>query len=132
MTWQAMPAGRPRSPSALSTTSPPWRARSQPPSPASAPSARKRPPAPWTSTPRPAINPGTATVQGTLTLNTDTVVRGLAVSSGTATGINDPAAAITGVALDQVSVASTTGTAVLLSDTTGALTFTSISANGAA
>ena len=79
---------------------------------------------------RPAIGTGTATVQGTVTLNTSAVVRGLALSTGAAAGMNDPAAAITGVTVDQVAVATTTGTGVNLSDVGGALTFTGLTTSG--
>ena len=46
--------------------------------------------------------------------------------------MNDPAGAITGVTVDQVSVTTTTGTAVNLSNAIGTFNFTSISTNGAA
>jgi hypothetical protein len=81
---------------------------------------------------RPDIATGTVTVQGTVTLNTDGAVRGLALSTGTATGMNDPAGAITGVTVDQVAVTTTTGTAVTLSSAQGGFAFTSISTSGAA
>jgi hypothetical protein len=82
---------------------------------------------------RPAIGSGTATVQNTVTLNTNAVVKALALATTTNTGLTDPAGAITGVTVDQVSVTTTTGTALLLSDQTTALvTLTSASVNGAA
>ena len=80
---------------------------------------------------RPAIGSGTVTVQGTVTLNSNAVVKALALSTGTATGMNDPAGAITGVSIEQTIVTTTTGTAVSLSDVGGTLSFRSISANGA-
>jgi len=75
---------------------------------------------------------GRPTVTGTITLNSSVTVRALNVSTGAGTGVNDPAGAITGVALSEVSVTTTTGTAVLLSDLGGTLSFTSVSANGGA
>jgi hypothetical protein len=82
---------------------------------------------------RPAIGSGTATVQNTVTLNTNAVVKALALATTTNTGLTDPAGTITGVTVDQVSVTTTTGTALLLSDQTTALvTLTSASVNGAA
>ena len=44
--------------------------------------------------------------------------------------MNDPAAAITGVTVDQVAVTTTTGTGVGLSDVGGSLTFTGLTTNG--
>ena len=81
---------------------------------------------------RPAIGGGTATVRGTVTLNTGAVVKGLAIAAGASPGLNDPAAAISGVTVEQVAVTTTTGTAVTLSDAGGALSLTSVSASGAA
>ncbi|MEY2512568.1 MAG: hypothetical protein QOE26_3331, partial [Verrucomicrobiota bacterium] len=82
----------------------------------------------------PAMNSGNGTVTnitGTVTLNTNTTVRGLSINSTTSTGMNDPAGAITGVNVSEVIVATTTGTAVLLSDDTGTFSFARISSNGA-
>ena len=81
---------------------------------------------------RPTLGATRPTVQGTVSLNTNSTVRGLNLSTGAATGMNDPAAAITGVTVSEVSVTTTTGTAVNLNGTGGTLTFTSISSNGAA
>ncbi len=81
---------------------------------------------------RPTLGAARPTVQGTVTLNNNSTVRGLNVSTGSATGMTDPAAAITGVTVSEVSVTTTTGTAVNLTSTGGNLTFTSINTNGAA
>ena len=81
----------------------------------------------------PAMNSANGTVVnlgGTVTLNTNTTVRGLQINSTTSTGLADPAGAISGVAVSDISISSTTGTAVNLSNTSGTLTFKSISANG--
>ncbi len=82
---------------------------------------------------RPAIGTGTATMQSTVTLNTNAVVRGLAVASTTSTGVNDPAGSISGVTVDQVSLTTTTGTALSLSNVTASgLTFTGVTTSGGA
>ncbi len=81
---------------------------------------------------RPTINGTRPTLQGTVTLNTNSAVRGLNLSTGSATGLNDPDGAITGVTVSEVSSTTTTGTAVNLTNAGGTLSFTSISANGAA
>ena len=80
----------------------------------------------------PAMNTSAPTTNlgSTATLNTNATVRGLSINSTTSTGMNDPVAAITGVNVSEVIVATTTGTAVSLSSTGGSLSFTSISANG--
>ncbi len=84
----------------------------------------------------PAMNSGNGTISNigsTVTLNTNTTVRGLSINSTTSTGVADPAAAITGVSVSEVSVATTTGRAVNLSNVdTSTLSFRSISSNGAA
>ncbi|HTP11094.1 MAG TPA: PKD domain-containing protein, partial [Anaerolineae bacterium] len=83
----------------------------------------------------PAMNSGNATftnIVSTVTLNNNVTVRGLQINSTTSTGMNDPASAISGVNVSEVSIATTTGTAVLLSSTGGIFSFTSVSANGAA
>ena len=81
---------------------------------------------------RPTLGGARPTLQGTVTLNTNSAVRGLNLSTGSATGLNDPAGAITGVTVSEVSSTTTTGTAVNLTNAGGTLSFTSISANGAA
>jgi uncharacterized repeat protein (TIGR01451 family) len=71
---------------------------------------------------------GTApTVGGTVTLATGTTVSGLNISSGASTGLAG-SGGLTGVAVSQVSVTSTTGTAVNLNSVGGNFTFTNISA----
>ena len=84
----------------------------------------------------PVMNSGNATITNltnTVTLNTNTTVRGLSINATTNTGMNDPAPAITGVSVSEVNVVTTTGVAVLLSGVEQSnLTFKSISANGAA
>ncbi len=80
--------------------------------------------------PRPSIGGARPTIQGTVTLNGNNVrTQGFNISAGTSAGMND-GAAITGVSVSELSVTTSTGTAVLLSDTAGTLSFTSISANG--
>lgn len=69
---------------------------------------------------------------GTVTLNTNVIVRGLQINSTTNTGLTDPAGSISGVTVADMSIATTTGTPVLLSNTGGSFTLKSISANGAA
>ena len=83
----------------------------------------------------PTMNPAAApatTINSTVTLNDQVVVRGLSINSGTSTGLTDPVAAIAGVGVSEVNVTSTTGTAVLLSNFNGIVSLTSVSANGAA
>ena len=66
---------------------------------------------------------------GTVTLGTSSQVRGLNVSSGTATGFT--ATGRSSLATSEVSVSTSTGTAVSLSSSDGTLAFTSVSSNGA-
>lgn len=83
----------------------------------------------------PTMNSGNGVftnLTGTVTINTNATVRGLRINSTTATGITDPAGAITGVSVSEVSVTTTTGTAILFSDVTGTVSLISVSANGAA
>jgi hypothetical protein len=79
---------------------------------------------------RPSIGSGTATVQGTVTLNTSAFVRALALSTGASAALNDIAGAITAVDVAQTSVDTTTGTGVALSDIGGTITLTSLTTNG--
>jgi VCBS repeat-containing protein len=79
---------------------------------------------------RPSIGGTRPTIQGTVTLGTNTVVKGLNISSSTAIGLADTAGAITGVSVDQVAVTTTTGTGVNLSDIAGTLTFTGLTTSG--
>ena len=61
-----------------------------------------------------SANAAVTNLTSTVTLNTNAVVRGLSINSTTSTGMNDPAAAITGASVSDVKVATTTATAVLL------------------
>ena len=74
------------------------------------------------------------TVGGTLTIANNDTVNGLNISSGSATGLNAPGTSGSHIAatVNIGSVTSTTGVPVNLSYVDGALTFVSISANGAA
>ncbi|HQR34772.1 MAG TPA: Ig-like domain-containing protein, partial [Blastocatellia bacterium] len=83
----------------------------------------------------PAMNSGNGTITNigsTVTLNTNTTLRGFSINSGSSTGVNDPAGAITGVSVSEVNVTTTTGTGVLLSSTGGTLSFIKVASNGAA
>jgi trimeric autotransporter adhesin len=82
----------------------------------------------------PAMNTGgsTSNIINTVTLNTNATVRGISINSTTTTAIDDPAGAITGVNVSEVSVATTTATAISLSSLGGTLSFYKVSANGAA
>jgi hypothetical protein len=72
---------------------------------------------------------GKPTVTGTITLATNATVSSLDINTGASTGITNPASAITGVHITNgVTVTTTTGPAVSLSDTDGTLTFQRISA----
>ena len=73
----------------------------------------------------------TTNLTSTVTLNTNATVRGLQINSTSSTGMNDPGGAITGVSVSEVSVTTTTGTAVSLSSAGGTFSFKSISSNGA-
>jgi hypothetical protein len=73
---------------------------------------------------------GCCTRTGTLTLAGSTKLRGLALSTGAASGLVG-SGGITGIDLDQVSVATTTGTAVNLNNATGTYVFSSVSTSGA-
>jgi len=74
----------------------------------------------------------TPLIGNTVTLNTSTTARGFNLSTGSSTGMNDPAGAITSVTVNTVSVTTTTGTGVNLSDITGTLSFTGLTTNGGA
>jgi hypothetical protein len=80
----------------------------------------------------PAMNTATpaVTIGSTVTLNTNATVRGLSISSGGLPGLSDPVGAITGVNVSEVIVASSTGTAVALSNFGGTVSLTSVSTNG--
>lgn len=79
---------------------------------------------------RPAINGTRPTLQNTVTMGASSQVKGLNISSGSNTGIT--ASGQTGLVTGEVGVATTTGTAANFSNSGGTLSFTSISANGAA
>ena len=79
---------------------------------------------------RPAIGGARPTLQNTVTLGTNSQVKGLNIASATTTGIT--ASGKTGLVTGEVSVTTTTGTAVNLANSGGAVSFTSVSANGAA
>ncbi|HKP03564.1 MAG TPA: putative Ig domain-containing protein, partial [Chthoniobacterales bacterium] len=80
----------------------------------------------------PAMNTGgnNSTITSTVTLNTNTTVRGLSISSTTNTGMNDPAGAITGVNVSEVDVTTTTGTGVSLANIAGTLSFDGLTTSG--
>ena len=79
---------------------------------------------------RPSIAGPRPTVQGTVTLESNAIVKGLNLSTGASTGLADPAAAISGVTVAEVSATSTTGTAVSLSNVGGSISLTSVTSNG--
>jgi VCBS repeat-containing protein len=80
-------------------------------------------PAQGTLAARPSLAGTRPTVQNTVTLNTNSTVRGLNISSTTNTGMADPVAAITGVSVSELGVTTSSGTGVLLSNIAGTLTF---------
>jgi hypothetical protein len=80
---------------------------------------------------RPTLGAGTATMTGTLELAGSTKLRGLALSTGASNGLVG-SGGISGVDLDQVSVTTTTGTAVNLNNAAGTYIFSGVSTNGAA
>lgn len=72
------------------------------------------------------------TVNGTVNLASSVTVSSLNISTGTATGITNPAA-VTGVTItNAVAVTTTTGTAVSLNSAGGSFSFQSVSANSGA
>jgi VCBS repeat-containing protein len=77
---------------------------------------------------RPTLGGTRPTVQSTLILASGARLRGLNIFSGSSTGLADPAGAINGVEVSEVSVSSTTGVAVNLSNNNGVYSFTAISA----
>ncbi len=79
---------------------------------------------------RPTIGGTRPTLQGTVTLNGNAVMKGLNLSTGASTGLADPAASISGVTVAEVSATSTTGTAVSLSNTGGSISLTAVTSNG--
>ena len=75
---------------------------------------------------------GKPKVTGTITLAANATVSSLDINTGASTGITNPPSPIAGVNIKNgVTVTTTTGTAVSLSDTSGTLAFESISADGA-
>ena len=80
----------------------------------------------------PAMNTGgnATTLGSTVTLAGSSTVRGLTISTGTFTGLSG--GAVSGVAVSEVIVVTTTGTAVNLSGTGGTVSLASVSASGAA
>ncbi|MGH8520324.1 MAG: Ig-like domain-containing protein, partial [Gammaproteobacteria bacterium] len=85
---------------------------------------------PATSVARPAINGGRPQINGTITLPTGGTARGFNVNNTTTPGVSGSGA--TGLTVNQVSVTTTTGVAVNLLNSGGIVSFTSVSANGAA
>src|SRR5205085_4869056 len=80
---------------------------------------------------RPTLAGSAVTVQGTVTLAGSDKLRGLALSTSTSTGITGSGGLI-GEDINQVSVTTSTGTAVNLNNATGTYVFSSVSTNGAA
>ena len=78
---------------------------------------------------RPAIGTGTATVQNTVGLATNTRVTGVALSTTANTALSGTGG-LTGVDVTQTRVTTTTGTALSLNNVAGALTFTDLDKNG--
>lgn len=82
---------------------------------------------------RPALGLAKPTVSGTVTLGNGSAVKGLSISTGSNTGLNDPGTAVANVAVSQVDIVTTTGTAIDISDvSSSAFAFGSVSANGGA
>jgi hypothetical protein len=79
---------------------------------------------------RPALNSGTTTIDGTITVAGGAKLQGLAISSGTATGLAGSSG--TGIDVSQTSVTTTTGTAVTLNSAQGTYSLTGVTSNGAA
>jgi hypothetical protein len=84
---------------------------------------------PVNSVARPSINGTRPTINGTINLATGVTARGFNVNHTTATGVSGSGA--TGLTINQVSVTTTTGVAVNLANSSGTVSFTSVSANGA-
>ena len=78
---------------------------------------------------RPSIAGTRPTVSGTVTMATNSTLRGLNLSTGAATGLS--AGAVTGVSVNEVSSTTSSGTAVNLNGTNGVISLTSVSATGA-
>ena len=74
---------------------------------------------------RPAIATGTAGLGNTVTLNTNNVLRGIAINSGANTALTG-SGGLTGVDVTQTTTNTTTGTALSLNNVAGALSFTNV------
>ncbi len=85
---------------------------------------------PATSVVRPGINGTRPIINGTIALATGGTTRGFNVNNTTTNGVTGSGA--TGLTVNQVSVTTTTGVAVNLANSGGTVSFTSVSANGAA
>jgi hypothetical protein len=81
---------------------------------------------------RPTLGSGTATMTGTVTLAGSNKLRGLALATTSSTGLTNAAGPLTGEDVDQVSVTTSTGTAVSLNNASGTYVFSSVSTSGAA
>jgi hypothetical protein len=81
---------------------------------------------------RPSLASGTVTMTGTVTLAGSNKLRGLALATTTTTGLTNAAGPLTGEDVDQVSVTTTTGTALNLNNASGTYLFSSVTTNGAA
>src|SRR5262249_17689282 len=82
------------------------------------------------TTTRPTTNTGTTTLSGTMPLATNAKLQALSLATTTLTGIAG-SGGITGVNVSESSITTTTGTALSLNNVAGAMTFSSISKNGA-
>ena len=74
---------------------------------------------------RPAIATGTAALGSTVTLNTNAVVRGIAINSGTNNAMTG-SGGLTGVDVAQTTTNTTSGTALLLNNVAGTLSFSNV------
>jgi hypothetical protein len=80
---------------------------------------------------RPTLATGSVTLQGTVTLASSDLLRGLSLSTATITGLSG-SGGLTGVDVDQTSISTTTGTALSLNNVAGSLTLSTVDVNGAA
>ncbi len=78
---------------------------------------------------RPALNTGTTTLSGTITLATNAKIQGPTISTGGSTALAG-SGAITGVDVTQTTLTTTTGTALSLNDVAGTITLTDLDKNG--
>ncbi len=79
---------------------------------------------------RPAINGTRPTLQNTVTLETNGMVRGLDITTTNNTALTDPAGATTGVTVNEADVSATTATAVRFDNLTGTVTLGSTTSTG--